>query len=331
MSLQIFPAFTDISLTIQPALEEAFSKVDSGISEYSFTDVFCFQEKYSYQASLLEPGKVILKGQEGTSTFFSLPNGFPNDLDFTRRILESCDTIKGVSEAQVKAMGDWLVANGYEISEDRDNYDYIYSRQEMSSLTGNQHRTRRHQLNTFKRLYPHRDVRPLATDNYRDARLVLEEWRALHNGAGDYEANKKALDFHGELGLDGIIVYVDEKPIAFSMGKPNTSGEVYTLYFEKSLSHYAGSYQFLNWSSGNALPESCKFINMQQDLGDPGLRQAKMTYRPIHLIKKLRIFRASSTDDQQHSGNAQECREPANQPRPIAFQRSQDDGHDRRR
>jgi hypothetical protein len=40
-----------------------------------------------------------------------------------------------------------------------------------------------------------------------------------------------------------------------------------------------------------SLPASCSLINREQDLGDPGLRQAKITYRPSGFVKKYRARR----------------------------------------
>ena len=42
-----------------------------------------------------------------------------------------------------------------------------------------------------------------------------------------------------------------------------------------------------------SLPESITLINREQDLGDEGLRQAKLTYRPSGFVKKFRARRAA--------------------------------------
>ena len=38
------------------------------------------------------------------------------------------------------------------------------------------------------------------------------------------------------------------------------------------------------------LPKHYMYINREQDLGDPGLRQAKMSYRPSDFVKKYRVY-----------------------------------------
>jgi len=44
--------------------------------------------------------------------------------------------------------------------------------------------------------------------------------------------------------------------------------------------HLKEPYQFINMSFVSILPEKYTYINREQDLGDQGLRQAKMSYRP---------------------------------------------------
>jgi hypothetical protein len=44
----------------------------------------------------------------------------------------------------------------------------------------------------------------------------------------------------------------------------------------------------MNQAFASSLSPDFTRINREQDLGDEGLRQAKMTYRPVDFVKKYR-------------------------------------------
>lgn len=119
---------------------------------------------------------------------------------------------------------------------------------------------------------------------------VLEEWRREREGPGDYLAAREALERVDELQLCGGIYYVDGRPAAYTLGEEIAMGETFVIHFEKAVGDYKGLYQFINQSFASILPENYKTINREQDLGDEGLRQAKMTYRPLGFVKKYRAF-----------------------------------------
>ncbi|HUX39383.1 MAG TPA: phosphatidylglycerol lysyltransferase domain-containing protein, partial [Rectinemataceae bacterium] len=54
-----------------------------------------------------------------------------------------------------------------------------------------------------------------------------------------------------------------------------------------------GVYQFINQSFAKELPEDYRLVNREQDLGDEGLRQAKLTYRPSGFVRKHRVVKAA--------------------------------------
>ena len=58
------------------------------------------------------------------------------------------------------------------------------------------------------------------------------------------------------------------------------------VHFEKARTDFRGSYQYINYAFAQSLPESVEYINREQDLGDSGLRKAKMSYHPEQFIKK---------------------------------------------
>ena len=70
------------------------------------------------------------------------------------------------------------------------------------------------------------------------------------------------------------------------------------MHYEKAIGEYKGIYQFINRAFASVLPRDFKYINREQDLGDPGLRQAKMTYRPYGFVKKYQVWSADKIRSQ---------------------------------
>jgi len=64
---------------------------------------------------------------------------------------------------------------------------------------------------------------------------------------------------------------------------------MFAIHFEKAVGNYKGIYQFINRSFAEMLADCIEVVNREQDLGNAGLRQAKMSYRPSGFIKKYRI------------------------------------------
>jgi hypothetical protein len=66
---------------------------------------------------------------------------------------------------------------------------------------------------------------------------------------------------------------------------------MFAVHFEKAIDDYKGIYQFINQAFAQTLPSHYQTINREQDLGDEGLRQAKMTYRPIGFVRKFKAYK----------------------------------------
>ena len=79
---------------------------------------------------------------------------------------------------------------------------------------------------------------------------------------------------------------------AFALGERlNKSTAVW--HFEKALPEINGLSQLVNqWFAKECLAEF-EFVNREQDLGIPGLRQAKESYYPDHLVEKMTVFRTT--------------------------------------
>jgi hypothetical protein len=98
---------------------------------------------------------------------------------------------------------------------------------------------------------------------------------------------------------------VGDTPAAYTIGEPLMKGRSFVVHFEKAADGYRGIYQFINKAFAAMLPKHYKWINREQDLGDEGLRQSKMTYRPSGFVKKYRVGRALP-EMIHHAGENQE-------------------------
>ena len=118
---------------------------------------------------------------------------------------------------------------------------------------------------------------------------ILDGWRATQDQDGDYASAQEALELYEELDLCGVLYFVEGMPAAYILGEELVKSKSYVIHFEKALTNYRGIYQFVNKSFSSLLPDKYKFINREQDLGNEGLRQAKMSYRPCGFVKKYRV------------------------------------------
>jgi hypothetical protein len=68
------------------------------------------------------------------------------------------------------------------------------------------------------------------------------------------------------------------------------TGDTAVIHFEKANPDIDGLYQVINqWTCQYSLKEF-RFVNREQDLGEPGLRKAKLSYHPHHMVKKYVVL-----------------------------------------
>ena len=65
------------------------------------------------------------------------------------------------------------------------------------------------------------------------------------------------------------------------------------VHFEKGSPDYDGIYKAINQETAKIVQKYAKYINRESDMGIPGLRKAKMSYRPHHMIE---VFSISKED-----------------------------------
>jgi hypothetical protein len=279
-----YPEFSEMSMGMRPVLHPRFQTLSDGISELTFANIYLFRDTHKYMISQLDDDLFIITGRDNEEPFFILPFGLPDET-VTKEIFDKYKVMKCVSQSQVEI----LTALNYFVYEDRDNFDYLYSRADMTNLTGRKFHKKKNLLNMFIK-NNECQAKPLLEEYRDDALQILEQWNTQHNPPNDYSAAKEALEKMWPLQLCGGIFYIDAGPVAYCLGEELAHGSSFVIHFEKAVlkEEFKGIYQFINQAFASILPDKYKAINREQDLGDPGLRHSKESYHPIDFVKKYK-------------------------------------------
>jgi uncharacterized protein len=287
MRVPEYPSFAPISLEMKEDLHPALNLTEDGISEFTFSNLYLFRKTYGYRLSSI-PGKTfVIEGARHGKSFFSVPCALP-EADILDELMAGHDYLKNLPESLVAANRAGLERRGYSVEEDRDNFDYLYDRTDLAELSGKAYHKKRNLVNAFLNSYSY-EQKPLSKDNVPDALAVLDKWREAKGFDGDYEASREALELFDVLGMRGFVYYVGGSPAGWCLGESLAKGRMFAVHFEKGIEEYKGIYQFINQAFAQSLPTTIRHINREQDLGDEGLRQAKMTYRPSGFVSKHRV------------------------------------------
>ncbi|MDR3269321.1 MAG: phosphatidylglycerol lysyltransferase domain-containing protein [Tannerella sp.] len=174
---------------------------------------------------------------------------------------------------------------------EQDYFDYIYLRSDLQQLTGKKYQAKRNHINKFKNRY--RYVYLPITPELVPLCLELEcKWYQANHTAEDADAlnheNRSmifALNHFKELDLTGGAICVDNEIIAFSYGSP-INHRTFGVHVEKANIRYDGIFSVINREFASRIPEQFLYVNREEDLGIPGLRQSKLSYHPTILLEK---------------------------------------------
>lgn len=277
-----YPNLTELELADRPRLEPLLRGLGDGLSELTFAGLFCFRASHAYRIGRLADGTYLLAGADKGVPFFICPFGLPPTAALAE-LFERFSSMKLVTEAQAEQ----LRLAGYEVSEDRDNFDYLYRREELAALRGRALQRKRNLVHAFEKMHSY-EAFPFSSERLGDAIAVLEAWREGAKDQADYAPAREALEHASEFGLHGRVYYVEGKPAGYTLGEEARAGSMFVVHYEKTVPGMKGLYQVINMDFARSLPATVTLINREQDLGDPGLRQAKLTYRPCDFVKKFR-------------------------------------------
>jgi uncharacterized protein len=179
--------------------------------------------------------------------------------------------------------------------------DYIYRTEDLIELRGNAYKTKRNEVNQFRRAYPNHHLEPLGPQHRPGIRQLLDRWlrnrmqylsgEAIADFFYTVEQERQAIDrafeYYDRLGLMGLALIIDDQLAGFTFGEQLTA-DVANVLVEKTDFAIPGSAQYLFREFAKVFAH-CTFINVGDDLGLENLRRVKMSYRPALFGEKVTL------------------------------------------
>jgi len=183
------------------------------------------------------------------------------------------------------------------------NPDYIYRTQDLVELKGNAYKTKRNEINQFRRAHPNHSLVPFSRAHEAEARALVNTWmqnrlRTIPDGSFETfvyniemerKAIQRAITLYDQLGLEGLSLFIDGRLEGFTFGE-RLNRDVANVLIEKTNFNIQGAAQYLFREFSKVFAD-CTYINVGDDLGFENLRRVKMSYRPAMFGEKIILRR----------------------------------------
>ena len=192
------------------------------------------------------------------------------------------DEIRTIVHGHVERLCDWS--------------DYIYDATSLATLAGKRLSKKRNHVNRFMTDNPGYTTEVLSFRNISEVRQSYFDWPGTLSADAPTSVQESmqtlnVLDNYASFPFEGLILRDSNRRIvAFSIGE--IIGDTLFTHIEKIDRRGAGAGETINRlfaSHITAFHPEIKYINREEDAGDSGLRQAKLSYHPAIILGKYDI------------------------------------------
>jgi hypothetical protein len=292
-----FPDFKPLGPEDQTALQEAYHACSPAICDASPANLYIWRDCQTPMLTRIWGNLCVLLQTHAEPPYFLEPYGDCRPTDTVRTCLGHAGQISRV-QARLAAT---LPPGEFEITPERDSFDYVYRVQSLAELKGKSFDGKRNHIRKFVRNHAAYEFRPLESSNLRHAAALFEAWTsARENGrsgtlavaALNHECQRLALEraFEGyvRLGLFGGALLARGEIQGFVVASRGVADCAIT-HFSYANAELPGVYQTLLWEACRRLFPAFTYVNLEEDLGIPGLRKTKLSWHPLRLEEKFGI------------------------------------------
>lgn len=288
--------FRRITLEDKPLYDAALASEGERGCEFSFANLYL----WGRQSIALVDESILIFSQFDRRSIYPYPLG-RHDVHsaFDAIIADSRERgiacrISGITEAAKETL-ERFYPGRFRYHCDDGSFDYVYSIDDLADLPGKRFDGKRNHLRRFRDAFPDCATVPITDENTSEALAFLDEWyeeRLSKNPDSDFHMERaaltKALRDREALQLIGLMLKGGDRVLALTMASRLTE-DTLDVHFEKARTDVQGAYAAINCAFARYVRETrpeIRFLNREEDMGLEGLRRAKRSYHPRHMIKK---------------------------------------------
>lgn len=297
-----FPASTVFTAALKPAYDQLYAKYPP-YADFSFGNLAIWLDQLGDLRISVHGGNIVIE----CSNLFDAGRHTASVLG-TNNVDETIDAVflhlkdtgqsahlRMVPESTVESITD---TSKYVITEERDNHNYVLSTERLATLSGSSYGKLRRQVRKFESVHAGRFV--IKELDLTDASSLLMLVNHMHQWDTIYTYNDQekqesraittALQHAGDLGLRNLSLLVDGTIHAFSLYQPVPQPGWVIGNHTKASHHHKNAFNYLLHRLAATLnEEGVSYINFEQDMGIPGLREHKLGLRPVTFLKSYSV------------------------------------------
>jgi hypothetical protein len=297
-NIPVFPEFRPLGLEDRQLFRDVLWQYQPETSELTFTNLFIWQAHYGFEWCLDRDWLLVISRSPARGGWALPPLGPGPRAEVCARLLTWLAETEGrpasgIQRADRRLAAELAGSPKFAVEPVRDQFDYLYRAQDLIQLPGGKYHAKRNFINTLERTY-RCTYEPLETGHLAACRELAAAWCSLKRCEadlglmGEWQAVDAALDHLEALEIQGGVILIDGRVEAFSLGEL-LNGDTAVIHVEKANPEIRGLYALINQQFCEHAWAEVPFINREQDLGEPGLRSAKLSYHPHRLVEKFRI------------------------------------------
>ena len=286
--------FDKITLEDKAWITQKMKEDDRRGCESSFSNNFIWRDVYQVEVANLQDCCVIRFDADGDDCLsFPIGNGdkkraveaLMEDARERNKVLQ----FENILEEDKQLLEEWFPEK-FQIQENRDSFDYIYTTEKLSTLAGKKLHGKRNHINRFLE-NANWTYEPMTEENKYDCLKMNYSWCdrkscKWNEGMEDeFCAVKEAVEHFSELDFVGGVLRVDGEIVAFTIGEPLNS-DTFVVHIEKAFPDIQGAYPMINQQFVQHECQNYQYVNREDDTGEEGLRKAKLSYYPDILLEK---------------------------------------------